>query len=113
MISGWNKLYGWADMNNHENSVRIAWYCNNGKIILGYYCYMDGILYNGAMDTTTANVINHGSTKYEAGQYWVTVNDKTVTLKNASAPDIILKEYPYFGGQSTAPHEMDIYIKEW
>jgi hypothetical protein len=102
----WNKLIGLSDaIDHHRNSNRLAWRCENGKIRFAHYCYQDG-----------QRVIVPFTRSYEPG-IWVEgyLRNKGAYLVGLGNEKSSLKRtgkmvshalFPYFGGQQTAPHDM-------
>lgn len=110
-----NKLFGFSDCtdNHHDNSARFGWRWLNEQIEILAYCYVDGeriIEYVGA---TQPNMIN----KYEIqllNDTYRFVMDTTIVDVNRSKPcdkGVYYLLFPYFGGDETAPHDVNIYIK--
>jgi hypothetical protein len=112
VIPGWNKLYGFADINNHENSARLAWRSDGHRIIIGWYAYTYGVRRYDELDTVKAGQVSSGWVSYYAGRYLFRSNGHSKELSGAKKPDVIISQRPYFGGQSTAPQTMKIYIKD-
>jgi len=107
-IPGWNKLAGVADGHHqHGSSMRIVWRCIDGETItFAAYNYIHG--------TWQAQVFEK---KYKPGVWvragvWAGDGGYTAMLgdEKRSAPRkkhrIRYALYPYFGGQDTAPHNM-------
>jgi hypothetical protein len=116
-ISGWNKLYGFSNISlegNHSYSCRLAWRWSSSlnKIIIGYYTYVSGERKDGELDTVSLNSVNYGRTAYWAGCYVIQSNEHIKHVLIAEESVVYYKQNPYFGGQSVAPHDMTIYIKE-
>jgi len=113
VCSGWNKLYGISDINNHSNSARIGWRCVCGKIVLGWYVYVNGLCSSGYMDTIQAGQEGTGRIMYGGSDLTIQVNNKFVVLKGTQEPTALFYQFPYFGGEETAPRDMTIYIKNF
>lgn len=114
-----NKLYGLGfGLNHHNNSFRIGWRAEGKKIHLFSYWYD-----NHKLNYDSIGIINVNE------EYAITVNFGTkktnVTVFNKNSitymyNTIIFNRYnkcffgfvlnPYFGGNKTAPHDMEINI---
>jgi hypothetical protein len=117
-----NKLFGRSyGINHHDNSIRVGWRYNPliGKIMLYSYCYANGVrkishLQNVEVEETffikikhdlTPSIIISGTKNDRPGVYmlrWMPWKLKKFGYKL----------FPYFGGNSTAPHNMSVYLKE-
>lgn len=103
--------YGLWPNSHHTWSIRLGWRVNNGKLILVHYSYINKkvtnivIGRNFKFDTDyTFSIINDRVNKTAT----VRVGDLSVTVPFDKAPEYgyILK--PYFGGDCSAPHHMEI-----
>lgn len=111
-----NKLYGFSDNNNeHEEfSARFGW--NWARNALRLYAYV----YNNSERTSREITSLQIGTEYTcsievSGDHYIfSANDTTVTMpRSSTTPEGDgYKLFPYFGGDETAPHEVDIWIKE-
>jgi hypothetical protein len=112
--TGWNKLWGSGQLSNHVNSERIGWRCwNNSKFIVGSYVYVNSQRIIVPMDTLDVMEEGHGWLTWEYGNYKVTINSLSTVTPQPNKPGFwIFQQYPYFGGESVAPHDMDILIKK-
>jgi hypothetical protein len=113
IIPGWNKLYGWSSLSNHSNSVRIGWQCRAGLIMTGYYCYVGGTRVDGDLTEVLPGKWYEALCKYDNGDFIVSVGTSAKTIPGARKPAIAFRGNPYFGGQSEAPHQMEIWIEEF
>jgi hypothetical protein len=112
VIPGWNKLYGFADINNHENSARLAWRSDGERIIIGWYAYVRGKRLYADFDTVDVGKEYSGWISYFSGRYVFRSNNKIKELEGVVKPNLIITQRPYFGGQSAAPKRMKIYIRD-
>ena len=112
VIPGWNKLYGWSGSQNHQNSVRIGWRCITGKIIVGYYCYVNGTLVDGELCEVLPGQWYEGECKVDNGNFVVRVNTFSQTVPGGKKPLIAFINRFYFGGESVAPHTMSAEIEK-
>lgn len=104
---------------HHIDSARIGWYYNEGKIHLHTYCYVNGVKphHNIAelmkyictveleQEFTWSLKIN-----YDTKQYLFNINDSEVAIPFTHNKQKGYLLYPYFGGNISAPHTMDIYL---
>lgn len=105
--SGWNKLIGIADgFNQHKNSVRIGWRCIENKIYLCSYCYVNGERIISDMFEAPMGW-NSGSVSITDNNYRVLINNTVLNVERTAKSPFKIMLYPYFGGNSTAPHEME------
>lgn len=112
VIPGWNKLYGWSGMGNHENSVRIAWIVKSGKLYVGYYCYVNGVRIDGDLCEVLPDVWYEGECSIINGDYVVRVNTTSHTVTGGKKPFIAFINRFYFGGESVAPQTMSVDIEK-
>jgi len=119
-----NKLYGFATTwHHHRQSARVGWRCLDGKNIqIVTYSYNNGTREND--ETDVLGIVKPGE-KFMCGivdleESYLYAFRKSNELKDvffhdAKKPDWFFfnyKLYPYFGGNKTAPHDMDIYIRK-
>jgi hypothetical protein len=120
IIPGWNKLWGFGDLNNQQSSCRIGWRCtNNNKIILCAYCHVNGQIVTQTfnLEQCLPNVIYYASLRWFNGNYYVAVGDgvteEVLLIAQPKKPSwLTFQQYPYFGGQSVAPHDMEFLIEK-
>ncbi len=111
-----NKLFGFSEgINPHKNSARIGWRPNgDGKIDLIPYVYVDGkrdffaetqvltSVYPG--DVWSAVIKSYGD------RYTLSASNGTegsgYTLPKSKKSWIKIYQYPYFGGNRPAPHDV-------
>lgn len=113
----WNKLMGFSDCASlHQtNSVRVVWRYlpANGGLQLGEYYYTDGkrsfaTLGNYQFNDTIPVKIytSNGFYKVQAGSH---SGSKKRACSNASGRYGL---YPYFGGDETAPQDINMFIRQ-
>lgn len=110
-----NKLYGFSDNNadHHQYSARFGWRWSDGALRLFAYVYNNGIVDSKELATIPIGVEINCSIKVAASSYLFTVNGavtsmpRTATTEKAKGYQL----YPYFGGDESAPHQIDIWIK--
>lgn len=110
-----NKLWGFTEgIDNHLNSARIGWSFNENQLRLYGYSYADGNRNSIEISVIDINQPINCSIKVADGVYIFTVNGITKFLPRAVVGKFAVgyKQYPYFGGDETAPHDVTIRIKE-
>jgi len=111
-----NKLYGFSDCStlHHENSARFGWRWNGKSVELHAYCYLDSIRYDRLLDTVSIGRTTELAIKLLPWQYGFEINKETRFVPRHCSSTIIegYRLYPYFGGDETAPHDINIRIKE-
>ena len=111
--SGINKVVGISDGTDHmKNSVRLGWMDNNGQ--LEAYIYV----HNGDKDRHVSEKIcnlSYGWHSAEIGimidNYYVIVDGICRSVDRNNKSQVHLMLYPYFGGQCTAPHNINFKFK--
>ncbi len=114
-----NKLCGFSTTyNHHYQSGRIGWRCLDGKTIqILTYTYnnhvrsqevvLGTVLPNEEFECSVEDVES-------AYIYRFSKSGNTNVVRNPKQPDKVLFKYllyPYFGGNMSAPHDMEIYVK--
>lgn len=111
-----NKLYGFSDNNadHHSYSARIGWRWSDGALRLFAYVYNAGIVNYKEMTPVAIGADINCSIKVAGNKYIFNVNNVTDTMPRLSTTPTAsgYRLYPYFGGDETAPHEVDILLKE-
>jgi hypothetical protein len=112
-----NKLYGFADNNSaiHNHSARFAWrYIADKNIIeVWAYWYNSGAVSYVKMGDVELSTWHTYSISASGSLYDFSFDGvHHYAPRSAPANGIKLKAYPYFGGNTTAPHTMRISIKE-
>lgn len=112
-----NKLFGFSDnnANHHQFSARFGWRWSNNALRLFAYVYNNGQMSFKEIGTIPIGAEVVCSIKVTEGQYVFTMGDKVETMTRASATGkaIGYKLYPYFGGDEVAPHQINIWLKEY
>ena len=109
-----NKLWGFSEgTNNHYNSARIGWSWTDNALRLYGYAYVSGQLYYQEITSVTIGTEISCSIKLVAETYQFRVNDASVSLPRGTSGSVAngFQQYPYFGGNETAPHLITILIK--
>jgi len=111
-----NKLYGFSDNNDdhHRFSARFGWRWSEGGLHLFAYTYNNGEMSYEELGTIRIGNEYTCSIRTISTDYIFTLNEGTKTMPRASttATAIGYKLYPFFGGDETAPHDINIWIKE-
>jgi hypothetical protein len=113
-----NKLMGFAEANSHhhDNSARIGWRYSVDKDQIEIFSYIyDGgdLIYQHLADVNINETIAYQINLFE-DEYEFVVNG--IVFRQERNADHMTGVYymlfPYFGGNSVAPHDISIYIKE-
>lgn len=111
-----NKLYGFSDNNamHHQFSARFGWRWSNHALKLFGYTYNNGINEFKELGIVNLGKENICTIKVTPTAYQFLLNDKTDSLPRNSTTVKAegYKLYPYFGGYESAPHTINIFIKE-
>jgi len=108
-ISGWNKLTGIGNIDNHENSGRLVWRSDGKHIIIAGYVYINGVRNEKVITQVSVDNWYTFKVEYMSG-YWNFEFGNRYTAMSGKLGCVKLRQYPYFGGQSTAPVTMKIAI---
>ena len=109
-----NKLWGFSEgTNNHYNSARIGWSWTDNALRLYGYVYVGGQLHYQEITSVTIGTEISCSIKPATETYQFTVNGISVSLPRGTSGSQAsgYQQYPYFGGNETAPHLITILIK--
>jgi hypothetical protein len=107
-----NKLFGITSLFIHKNSYRFGWRAEEDKIRIFAYWYNRGIRGWHDMGLVNPNESNeyviHGGENY----FMFKLNDTEFFVEDTEdwCDFLTFESYPYFGGDKSAPHSMDIYI---
>ena len=112
-----NKLYGFADNNvndHHKFSARFGWNWYKGQLWLYAYVYNNSIMAFKNLGSIPLGVKAGCAIVVHGDEYLFVLNGVTTVMPRASttATGIGYKLFPYFGGNETAPHQINIYIRE-
>ncbi|MEO6675413.1 MAG: hypothetical protein ABIN93_18445 [Ginsengibacter sp.] len=111
-----NKLYGFSDNDTLHQiySARFGWRWSDKALRIFAYIYNSGIRSSKELGTIQIGTENNCSIKVTGGHYIFSFNNITDTLLRTSTINTArgYKLYPYFGGDETAPHDINILIKE-
>jgi hypothetical protein len=108
-----NKLIGFSDCleHHHKNSARLGWRWLNDELQILAYTYKNGERIRKEIKSIPLNTKVPMSIKVEGTQYRFQVEDEVVYMDrgcNGRVKGYLL--YPYFGGDETAPHKIEIDI---
>jgi hypothetical protein len=109
-----NKLWGFSEgLNNQYNSARIGWGWSDEALRLYAYAYVKGVRHSQEISTVPIGVDINCSIKVSGSTYIFTVNSTSVTLPRGLSTSSAsgYQQYPYFGGDETAPHTIRILIR--
>lgn len=111
----WNKLTGLGDLDNQKNSIRVGWRCINNTFQVCAYVH-NKVRYQVTDDmilkTVKANQPFRVRIVYNNNSAEIQVDNKIFKVEDISRPNVIFKQYPWFGGQETAPHDMTLYTRQ-
>jgi hypothetical protein len=112
-----NKLYGFSDNDSahHLYSARFGWRWSDKALRIFAYAYNSGVRMSKELGTVLPGIENYCSIKVTEGHYVFTLNNTTDTLLRSATTSKAkgYKLYPYFGGDETAPHQINVFIKEF
>jgi hypothetical protein len=110
-----NKLYGFSDNNtdHHQYSARFGWRWSSNALRLFAYVYNEGTVTSKELTTVAIGAEVNCSIQVTSTSYLFTINGLTERLpRMATTPKGQgYQLYPYFGGDETAPHDINIWIK--
>lgn len=110
-----NKLYGFSDNNagHHQYSARFGWRWSDNALRLFAYVYNEGVV--ASKELAVANIGKEISCSIQVSNssYLFTVNGVTEKMPRmaGTAKAKGYQLYPYFGGDETAPHDINIWIR--
>ena len=110
-----NKLYGFSDNNadHHQYSARFGWRWSNNALRLFAYIYNNGSVLSKELKAISLGTEVTCSIIVTSTSYIFTVDGVSQGLPRlASTPKAKgYQLYPYFRGDETAPHDVNVYIK--
>lgn len=111
-----NKLYGFSDNNadHHQYSARFGWRWSDNALRLFAYIYNEGTVSSRELTTVPIGSETSCSIKVSGSTYLFTVNGDTTSMPRSAttAKGAGYQLYPYFGGDETAPHQINIWIRD-
>lgn len=110
-----NKLYGMADCSSfhHVNSARFGWRWYKDQLELHAYSYANGVNTSTLVSAIDLDKWYTCEISLEDGKYvFQAANKKVEHVRGCDGEGVGYQLYPYFGGDETAPHKINIKIKE-
>ena len=107
-----NKLFGVGYFPHHQrNSVRIGWnyHPETDKIRLYAYWYINGVRDWLYMDSVNIGEYVYLSIYINRGTHLIDIKEKTFVIVSKGSFGYLLG--PYFGGNQTAPHNINLEIR--
>jgi hypothetical protein len=109
-----NKLWGFSEgLDNQYNSARIGWAWVDNQLRLYTYVYNDGVRSFQQISAIPINADVMCNIAISGNEYIFTVDKTVIRMKRTAPGDIAvgLQQYPYFGGDEPAPHDISILLK--
>ena len=110
-----NKLYGFSDNNtdHHEYSARFGWRWSDKALRLFAYVYNKGVVTSKELSTVNIGAEINCSIKVNVDKYLFSVDGATTDIPRMATTEKAkgYQLYPYFGGDESAPHKINIWIK--
>ncbi|HEY9117446.1 MAG TPA: hypothetical protein VIN11_06450, partial [Roseivirga sp.] len=114
-----NKLFGFSDCNSlhHQNSIRFGWNWNGEAIDIYGYHYLDGKLNWKYLGTVEINKVYRYNIYLFEDLIEMEIEGITANKVQFNRHNLICEIgyyyqlFPYFGGDETAPHDINIYFK--
>lgn len=114
-----NKLYGFNDCGqeiyNHVHSARFGWRWYYGELQLYAYCYTDKELTKEYLKSIQIDSVYNCSIAITDSSYIFSINERVYqNIKRGCSDKSAIKYrlYPYFGGDETAPHDINVFIED-
>lgn len=112
-LTGWNKLTGISSLLIHRNSGRLVWqpdFVYPYRIIIAAYVYNKGVRISEPFASCMTGETTGFSILATGNIYSFGFGDNIRGIEGKT-PLLAFKAFPYFGGHSTAPHDMTITVK--
>jgi hypothetical protein len=109
-----NKLYGFSEgLNNQYNSARFGWSWYNNRLNIFAYVYKRGVRAQKRITSVAIGREHTFSIKVSGASYIFTINGISATMARglSTATASGYQQYPYFGGDEVAPHNVTILIR--
>ncbi|MGE4589834.1 MAG: hypothetical protein AB7E34_09710 [Acidaminococcaceae bacterium] len=107
---GWNKVTGISSLQVHRNSVRIVWQPAGYQMVrVAFYAYINGKRHIIELGTLSTNYQWPYKIEMRDMNYTVTLGFYRATLFGKKVWPRF-RCFPYFGGRSTAPADINITI---
>jgi len=110
-----NKLYGVADCGtlHQTNSARFGWRWYNNQLEVHAYTYLNKVRMSAYIGAVTLGKKSIYELELGDQLYTFGLDGRQVTLPRACTGEGAgYQLYPYFGGDETAPHDIQIIIQE-
>tara|TARA_B100000963_G_scaffold176268_4_gene153346 strand:- start:13694 stop:14227 length:534 start_codon:yes stop_codon:yes gene_type:complete len=110
-----NKLWGVSDCgkHHHDNSIRFGWRWLNDSVEILWYRRLAGNFEFEKITSVNIDEVNKMHLSINQNSYELRVNGVIKTVPRPCSQDFKrYMLYPYFGGDETAPHRIEIKIKE-
>ncbi len=109
-----NKLYGFSEgLSNQYNSARFGWSWYNKRLNIFAYVYKKGVRSQKKITSVAIGKEHTFSIRVSGSNYIFTINGISATLGRglSTATASGYQQYPYFGGDEVAPHNVTILIR--
>lgn len=110
-----NKLFGFSDCNSHhqEHSARFGWRRVTDSVEIFAYSYVNEERISKLLGKTAPFTVDQYQLVLTDDAYIYHFNERKVSIPRTQSCDlgVYYLLFPYFGGNETAPHDIDIYIK--
>ncbi len=112
-----NKLFGFSECNqtHHDNSARFGWRWSQSALKIYGYVYNNGARHDTFLAKIKLNTSHTYTLEMDDDNYYFTIEGYVdrIPMKrtNTCTKGIYYLLYPYFGGNTPAPHDINIYMK--
>lgn len=110
-----NKLMGFSDCNSmhHDNSARFGWRWADEQLQIFAYVYQNGERITEQLGVAQIGDTNHFQILISDNSYIFSYGEKTIGIERGSTCNtgLYYMLFPYFGGDETAPHDINVLIK--
>ena len=109
-----NKLVGFTEgADNHVHSARFGWGWSNNALRLYAYSYAAGRRSSKEISTVSIGQPVSLCLSIDGNEYVFKVDEKLVRLPRSPGTESVdgYWQYPYFGGDEEAPHDIFIYLQ--
>ncbi len=110
-----NKLMGLSDCSDqhHTNSARFGWRWYKGTLQILGYTYINGERSIKYLGDVSLGKYHSYRILLEDQEYIFWLDDKQFSMPRACSGEASgYKLFPYFGGEETAPHDIDVWVIE-
>ena len=110
-----NKLFGFSDCNSHhqQHSARFGWRWVADSVEIFAYSYVNGERISELLGRTAPFQADRYQLMLTDSAYVYQFNEKEYSIPRTRSCDqgVYYLLFPYFGGDETAPQDINIYIK--